>query len=85
MPAKTDSALRQLLGYEHFTLTEHPNTVPTSGCCPGSPAAWFGGFVSSQHVRFAFNQGCDFPSYVAAVYFIPPVRQQGRQLERGVV
>jgi hypothetical protein len=69
---ENDLALRRLLGYERFSkrskahlpLTKHPNSLPTSNCCPGQPRAWFSESISSQHARFAFGNGCDCPSYV---------------------
>ena len=42
---------------------EHPNSLPASYCCPGSPSVALEFFTLTT--QFAFGQGCDRASYVA--------------------
>ena len=44
--------------------TEHPNAMPASERCPGSPRAGLYECVSPQPAQFAFGNGCDRLSYV---------------------
>jgi RHS repeat-associated protein len=43
-------------------------SCPPRGTVPVNTRAWFREFVSSQHTRFAFGNGCDHPSYVPASF-----------------
>ena len=77
MPAKIDLALGQLLGYEPFLnegklayIQRNIETpCPPRSAVPVNSRAWFRECVSPQHARFAFGQGCDWPSYVADSLF----------------
>jgi hypothetical protein len=44
--------------------TEHPAACPPRTVFPVNSRAGFDGFVSPQHVRFAFGHGGDQPGYV---------------------
>jgi hypothetical protein len=63
--------LGQLLGYETFSKRREacllqPNIQtawPPRTAVPVNTAAWLREFLSPQHARFAFGNGCDYPSY----------------------
>ena len=49
-----------------------PTSCPPRGAVPVNARARFHELVSSQHARFAFSQGCDWPSYVGTLKVRPP-------------
>ena len=53
------------------TQTQHPSPMPASEGFPGQPRTWFRESVSTQHVQFAFSEGCDCASYVAILSHAP--------------
>lgn len=42
--------------------------MPASEGFPGQPRTWFREFLSTQHVQFAFSEGCDCAIYVTVVF-----------------
>ncbi len=65
-PCELWSRLRTLCskGKLIYITLNIPAPCPPRSVVPVNSRAWFGEFVSSQHARFAFGQGCDCPSYV---------------------
>jgi hypothetical protein len=66
----TKMTLAQLLASERFSHEAKvgyvklniPMPCPPRGTVPVNTGAWFCEFVSSQHARFAFGEGCDCAS-----------------------
>jgi len=59
-----------------YVLLNIPMPCPPRGTVPVNTRARFGGCLSTQRARFAFGQGCDRASYVAAMMAEFSLRRQ---------
>ena len=59
------SSIEAKLGYLKLNI---PAACPPHTVFPVNTRARFCEFISSQHARFAFGEGCDHPGYVSAKY-----------------
>jgi len=55
-------------GKPGYVKPNTPMPCPPRGTVPVNPQAWFRGFISPQHARFAFGEGCDRTNDVGASF-----------------